>query len=66
MAQPTDNETLGDIVTRLRRKHPEVDPATIRRTVAEAYQPLADNPIRDFVPVLVEQAADRALTSSRS
>ena len=62
----TDNEALGDIVTRLRRKHPEVDPATIRRTVAEAYHPLADSPIRDFVPVLVEQTADRALTSSPS
>ena len=39
MTQHTDNEALGDIVARLRRKHPEVDPATIRRTVAEAYDP---------------------------
>ncbi len=63
--QQTDKESLAGIVTRLRRKHPDVDPATVRRTVAEAYEPLADSPIRDFVPVLVEQTANRALTSSR-
>jgi H+/Cl- antiporter ClcA len=62
----TGNETLDDIVTRLCGQHPEVDPATIRRMVAEAYRPLTDSPIRGFVPILVEQTANRALTSSRS
>jgi hypothetical protein len=48
------DDDLAQVVGSLSRKFPDVAEAAIAEQVEQARAPLADAPIQDFVPVLVE------------
>ena len=62
MNGPDEQHQIADVVTRLEEKFPGVPTSEIEIIVAEEAAALEGNPIRDFVPVLVERAASETLT----
>ncbi|MET0784650.1 three-helix bundle dimerization domain-containing protein [Leifsonia flava] len=55
-----ENAAVEKVVERLEDRFPEVDPDVVEKVVDEEHHNLDGNPIRDFVPVLVEhEARDR-------
>lgn len=60
MAQDEDQE-ISAVLERLRQRFTEVDPGAIEATLHTVHQRFEGNPIRDYVPLLVERAATREL-----
>lgn len=54
--------TVNQLVTRLMRRFPRATRSHVVETVSEEYDILAGNPIRTYVPNLVEHAARARLT----
>jgi hypothetical protein len=53
-------QAMTEIIKRLRARYPEAGGRTVDEQVTEVHREFDGNPIRDFVPVLVErEAADR-------
>jgi len=57
MDQEHELKALVGVRERLRAQFPEIDPALVEAAVQVSHRELQGNPIRDFVPVLVEHAA---------
>lgn len=58
-----ENAAVEKVVERLEERFPDVDPSVVEHVVDEEHHNLDGNPIRDFVPVLVEhEARDRIRT----
>jgi hypothetical protein len=59
--EPAEEDAIRAVASRLTRQFPELPPDEVRRAVYGKYQQLDDSPVRDFVPVLVEQGVRRKL-----
>ncbi|BFU45397.1 three-helix bundle dimerization domain-containing protein [Krasilnikovia sp. MM14-A1004] len=58
----TELEAMRQLVTALQQRFPEVDDATVAACVNDVHRRFGAAPVRDFVPLLVEREAVRALT----
>lgn len=59
-----DNEMIEieRIISRMIARYPEIAPDTVEHTVLAIYRRLDGGRIRDYIPLLVEKAARKALT----
>jgi hypothetical protein len=64
MNGPDEQHQIADVVTRLEEKFPGVPTSEIEIIVAEEVAALDGNPIRDYIPRLVEHGARGRLRSS--
>ena len=55
--------TIAQVVARLTERFPRTNVRHVTATVSEEYDALAGNPIRIYVPNLIEQAARKRLNS---
>ena len=55
-------KAIDNVVDRLAERFPHIPRPSIEQTVQEEHQALADGPIRDYVPVLVEHAVRARLS----
>lgn len=55
---------MSEVNRRLRAKFPDAEPEIIDALVTELHREFDGDPIRDFVPVLVERQATDRLASS--
>ncbi len=62
MPQVDEREAVEHVFQRLIARFPDVPAATVRETVHKVHDEL-DGPVRDYVPLLVENAARNALDS---
>lgn len=53
--------TVNQVASRLSRRFPKSTPRQVWETVAEEYDLLADNPVRLYVPNLIEHDARERL-----
>lgn len=65
MNGPDEKHQIADVVTRLEEKFPGVPTSEIEIIVAEEAAALDGNPIRDYVPRLVEHEARERLRNLR-
>jgi hypothetical protein len=63
MEHAEELQAVLEVRDRLQDRFSHVRPAEVARTVDEAYHEFDGNPIRDFVPVLVERVAAERLRS---
>ena len=63
--EPAEEDAIRAVATRLTRRFPELRPDEVHQAVYGKYHQFDDSPVRDFVPLLVEQAARRRLASHR-
>jgi hypothetical protein len=61
--EPAEEDAIRAVAARVARQFPELSQDEVRRAVYDKYQQFNESPIRDFVPVLVEQGARRRLAS---
>lgn len=54
-APQAESEAIALVVERLQVRFPQTPPDIIDRAVFEAHREFDDQPIRDFVPILVER-----------
>ena len=66
MNDPVEQNAIENLVTRLTERYPSVGPERIRLIVDEEAQRLEQNPVRQYVPSLVEHAAAEAIESDRA
>lgn len=64
MNGPDESKQLAEVVERLEEKFPSVPTHEIETIVAEEVAELAGNPIRDYIPRLVEHEARGRLRAS--
>lgn len=62
MIADTERHAIEHVAQRLSRHFPAVDPAVVRRVVRDMYHRFDAHPTREFVPILVEEAARDRLT----
>ncbi|RFA10884.1 hypothetical protein B7R54_17970 [Subtercola boreus] len=62
MEPEKEKEAVGKVAERLAEKFPDVSPEHIDDVVQSEYEALADAPVRDYIPVLVEHEAREDLT----
>jgi len=53
---------IDEVIERLRERFPDISPQRIAAAVTEAHGTFEGRPIRDFIPVFVERAAQESLT----
>jgi hypothetical protein len=61
MKPEDEKRAVEKVVDELVERHPEVSPDEIKEVVDEEYAALDGNPVRDFIPPLVEHAAKQRL-----
>ncbi|MBC7403210.1 MAG: hypothetical protein H7279_08585 [Microbacteriaceae bacterium] len=61
MDQLQEDQAIAKVVDRLADRFPELGRARVDQVVAETRRLLDGNPIRDYVPVLVERTAKARL-----
>ena len=57
MPDADEDKAIQAVIDRLAERFPDQDPDRIAAVVSEAHAKLAGNPVRDYVPVLVEHDA---------
>jgi len=57
MDREQELRALAGVLQRLSERFPDLDPALVEAAVRVSHHELRSNPIRDFVPLLVEHAA---------
>ena len=62
MIADTERHAVDHVEQRLSRQFPAIDPAVVRQVVREMYHRFDAHPTREFVPILVEEAARDRLT----
>jgi hypothetical protein len=62
MAATGEQALIDELRQRLITKYPKLAPATVVLAVSQAQQWFVDCPVRDFVPLLVERRATKALS----
>ena len=60
-----ESRAIDEVLNRLRTAYPDVPADTVDTAVRAAQAKLADHPIRDFVPVLVERGAREQLRAEQ-
>ena len=50
-----EQRSVEEVIERLTKRYPDVDRFEIERIVAQEHQAFEGRPVRDFVPVLVEE-----------
>ncbi|MGB3482511.1 MAG: hypothetical protein WBB07_09905 [Mycobacterium sp.] len=63
MPKKSEQDLLREIELRLIDVFTELDPQSISSTIGQAHAQFHQSTIRDFVPLLVERRARRALTA---
>ncbi|HME46548.1 three-helix bundle dimerization domain-containing protein [Mycobacterium sp.] len=61
MAAPSEQALIDEVRQRLIATYARLAPATVVLAVSEAQERFVDCPVRDFVPLLVERRAIKAL-----
>ena len=61
-----ERRAIEELVDRLRAAYPDVPAETVDTAVQAATAELANHPIRDFVPVLVERGARERLRTGKN
>lgn len=61
MSELDEDRAIDQVIARLAARFPTVTRAHLGQVVYEEQHRLVDNPVRDFVPVLVEHAASDRL-----
>ncbi|MFJ9371333.1 three-helix bundle dimerization domain-containing protein [Nocardia sp. NPDC101769] len=56
---------ISELVARLGGKYPQLTGEAVKTAVGEAHRRFLGHPVRDFVPLLVERIAERALATGR-
>lgn len=64
MGSSHEEQAVEAVIDRLADRFPQVDRGQIQDVVHDAHHKLDGNPIRDYVPVLVEHAARERLQSA--
>jgi hypothetical protein len=59
-----EDRAVEQVIDRLAEKFPDAPRLHIVQTVLEQQEALSGNPVRDYVPVLIERAAKNRLRSS--
>ena len=59
------DEVIAQVSQRLADKYPDLDAADIDRTVRAELAQLIDRPVQDYLAVLTERAAKKALKKAR-
>jgi hypothetical protein len=62
---PAEEDAIRRLTAWLARQFPELSVRDVERAVYGKYRSFDDSAVRDFVPVLVEQASRRELASQR-
>jgi hypothetical protein len=62
---PAEEDAIRRLTAWLARPFPELSVDDVERAVYGTHSRFDDSPVRDFVPVLVEQASRRQLASQR-
>lgn len=62
MAAQSEQALIDEVRQRLIVKYAHLAPATVVLAVSEAQQRFVDSTVRDFVPLLVERRANKALS----
>jgi precorrin-4 methylase len=62
MPGPSEHAMIDEVRRRLIAKYSHLAPAEVVVAVSEAEQRFVDSRIRDFVPLLVERRANKALS----
>ena len=60
-----ESRAIEELLSRLRAAYPDVPAQTVAAAVQAAQAELADHPIRDFMPLLVERSARERLRSEQ-
>ncbi len=61
MQTPDEERELAEVIDRLTKRFPTASAAEVEGAVNVEYLALEGNPVRDFVPVLVEKQAKKRL-----
>ncbi|MBG6107102.1 three-helix bundle dimerization domain-containing protein [Frigoribacterium sp. CG_9.8] len=61
MDQLQEDQGIAKVIDRLCERFPELERAQVEQAVAATHSQLDGNPIRDYVPVLVERTAKERL-----
>jgi hypothetical protein len=61
METPDEEREIAEVIDRLMKKFPAATREEVEIAVTSEYLPLEGNPVRDFVPVLVEKQAKKRL-----
>ncbi|WP_285114228.1 three-helix bundle dimerization domain-containing protein [Leifsonia sp. fls2-241-R2A-40a] len=64
--QPTDEDTIQQIVERLQEKFPDTPRAEIEDIARAEYGQYAGRPVRDYLAILVERSAKKQLKKTGS
>ena len=64
MQTPHEEREIAEVIDRLMKKFPDAARAEVEGAVTVEYLAVADNPVRDFVPVLVEKQVKKGLKAS--
>ena len=62
----TEQQHIDAVRARLHQQYPDLDPTMVEGVINAAYHRFDGCRIRDFVPLLVERAAARALDTTRA
>lgn len=60
-----DEDLVDSVATHLTERFPDLPPETIAQVVRQTHQQFADQPIKTFVPLLVENLAGHQLRHMR-
>jgi hypothetical protein len=66
MESEFEEQGIARVIERLCEKFPALDRHRVENAVHSAHTALAGNPIRDFIPVLVEHDAKEQLRTTRA
>lgn len=61
MIEPSETAAINQIAERLTYNHPAVPPTTVSDVVRNIHATFDGNPVRDFIPLLVERHAKNEL-----
>ncbi len=61
-----EEHAVEQVCQRLAARFPNLAPDNVRLAVEQAHNSMAGAPVRNYVPVLVEHAARKALTTATS
>ncbi|MGW5309645.1 three-helix bundle dimerization domain-containing protein [Nocardia thailandica] len=62
---PTDEDKhIAEVITRLGQRYPGIDATVIDAIVHDAWEHFDSAPVREFVPLLVERNAVRAIAAT--
>lgn len=64
MTTEDEDRAVAHVIDRLAEKFPDLPRSIVERAVHERRAALAGNPVRDYIPVLIERGAKELLRES--